>query len=68
MTNYIDISKELQEQREQYEKYREATARILKVAPDSDLKVAMEEYLVKINGAIASIDVALKMIPRGGGR
>jgi hypothetical protein len=61
MTNNIDISKELQEQRKQYEKYREATLRLLKAVPDSDLKLAMEEYLVKLNDAIASVDEALKM-------
>jgi hypothetical protein len=66
VTDHIDISRELQEQRNQYEKYRENTVDILNATPDSDFKFAMKEYLVKVDGAIASINEALKMIPRAG--
>lgn len=67
MTDYIDISQELRKQRDQYGKLREDAMRVLRIleaSPGSDLKAAMEEYLVSIDAASASLDEALKTIPK----
>ncbi len=63
MPNKIAVSKEeLQEQRKQYERYREYAALALKSPLDRDLRDAMVEYTANLNAAIASVDKALKIV------
>lgn len=66
MTDYIDISRELQKQRDQYGKLRDGAVRMLRAleaSPGSDLKAAMEGYLVSMDAAITNLDEALKTVP-----
>jgi hypothetical protein len=61
--NKIAISKEaLQEQRKQYERYREYAALVLKSPLERDLRDAMVEYTANLDAAIASVDKALKIV------
>ena len=57
---YIDISKELLDQRKNYVKYREEAARLSKF-PGSQMGAAMAEYCKTLDAAIASVDQALKI-------
>lgn len=62
MPDNVDISRELQEQRKQYERFRERAALLSKSTRNSDLKFAMVEYSEKLEAAIASIDEALRIV------
>jgi len=61
MSDKIDISKALEEERKLLVKYREYALNILKIAPDSDYRNEVAERLKIIDeAAIAGIDEALK--------
>jgi hypothetical protein len=57
------ISKEaLQEQRKQYERYREYALLVSKSPLNSELRDAMVEYTANLDAAIASLDKALEIV------
>jgi hypothetical protein len=63
MPDKIAISKEeLQEQRKQYERYREYAVLVSKSPLNSDLRDAMVEYTANLDAAIASLDKALRIV------
>jgi hypothetical protein len=63
MPDKIAISKEaLQEQRKQYERYREYAVLVSKSPLNSDLREAMVEHTANLDAAIASLDKALKIV------
>jgi hypothetical protein len=61
MPDYVDISKQLRDQLQEYVRLRDRAANIAKLAPNSDLGGAMTEQCKALDAAIASIDVALRL-------
>jgi hypothetical protein len=63
MSDKTTISIEtLQEQRKQYEKYREYAVLASKSPQNGEFRDAMVEYTANLDAAIASLDKALKII------
>jgi hypothetical protein len=61
--NMTAISKEaLQEQRKQFERYREYAVLVSKSTLNSDLRGTMVEFTTNIAAAIASLDKALEIV------
>jgi flagellar biosynthesis chaperone FliJ len=58
---YIEISKQLREERKSYEKYREAAVSLSTGVIDSQLRAAMTEHIKALDAAIVSVDQALKI-------
>jgi hypothetical protein len=61
MSDKIDISGQLRDQRKEYVRLRERAARISDQVPGSDIGAAMAEQCRILDSAIASIDAALNM-------
>jgi hypothetical protein len=58
---YIDLSKELLEERMNYVKYREEAVRLSGSDIDSQLRAVTMERIKALDAAIASVDEALKI-------
>jgi hypothetical protein len=58
---YVDLSKQLLEERKTYVKYREEAVRLSTSDIDSQLKAATMERIKALDAAIASVDQALKI-------
>jgi hypothetical protein len=61
---YIDLSKQLLEERETYVKYREEAVRLSAGIIDSELRAVTVERIKALDAVIASVDQALKITRR----
>jgi hypothetical protein len=61
---YIDLSKQLLEERMNYVKYREEAVRLTGSDIDSQLKAVTMERIKALDAAIASVEEALKITHR----
>ena len=61
---YIDLSKQLLEERETYAKYREEAVRLSAGIIDSELRAVTVERIKALDAVIASVDQALKITRR----
>ncbi len=62
--NYIDLSKQLLEERMNYVTYREKALRLCEGVIDSQLRALTNERIKALDAAIASVDQALKITQR----
>jgi uncharacterized membrane protein YdbT with pleckstrin-like domain len=58
---YIDLSKQLLEERETYAKYREEAVRLSTGVIDSQLRAVTMERIKALDAVITSVDQALKI-------
>ncbi len=62
--NYIDLSRQLLEERRSYIKYRAEAVRLSEGVIDSELSAVTMERIKALDAAIASVDQALKITHR----